>query len=348
MDLARFPRRHYTDGPTPFEPLRALSRVLGGPRVWIKRDDQLGLTAGGNKTRKLEFLVADALAKGADTLITAGGVQSNHARLTLAAAVREHLACRLVLEEDLAPGGSPAPGGNPPAYDGNYLLFDLLGAERVETHPNGADLDGLMEEMAQGARAEGRTPYLIPVGGSSPRGALGYVAAAQEIIAQSSQLDAPLSAIVVPSGSAGMHVGLVVGLHAANTNVPVIGINVSRTATDQEPRIAGLADETTGFLDLPAVPHETIISLGEYFAPGYALPNDAMVEAVRLFARTEGILLDPVYTGKAAAGLIDLIRRGTWGPDENVLLVHSGGVPGLWPRAGFFAATSSLGRSDQS
>lgn len=340
MDLTAFPRRRYTAGPTPLEHLPRLSAELGGPGIWIKRDDQLGLTQGGNKTRKLEFLIAEALEAGADTIVTAGGVQSNHCRLTLSAAVREGLPCQLVLEEDLGPDRAAIPaeqGGNPPVFDGNYLLFDLLGAEAVEVHPQGTDLLARMEALAEELRGAGRNPYVIPIGGSNVTGSLGYVDAADEILVQAAEAQLSIDAIVVPSGSAGMQSGLVVGLHAAGSGIPVIGINVSRTAADQEPKIAALTQALADRLGVGPVPEERITGLGDYFGTGYALPTPGMVEAVRLFASLEGILLDPVYTGKAAAGLIDLIRSGRFGTGENVVLVHSGGVPGLFARAGAFA-----------
>ncbi|MGO2643648.1 MAG: D-cysteine desulfhydrase, partial [Brevibacterium aurantiacum] len=339
-DLNTLPRRRYTNGPTALDHLERLSRQLGGPQIWIKRDDQLGLTQGGNKTRKLEFLIADALAQGADTLVTAGGVQSNHCRLTLSAARREGLECHLVLEEDLGSDGAPIPadaGGNPPEHTGNFLLFDLLGADSVEVHPNGSDLIARAHELAGELKAQGRNPYVIPVGGSNVTGALGYVDCAQELLTQFAEVGLDVSSIVTPSGSAGMQAGLIVGLHSAGSQIPVVGINVSRSQEEQEPKIVGLVDEVASFLELPSVPRERSLGLGDYFGTGYALPSPEMVEAVRLFAQTEGILLDPVYTGKAAAGLIDLVRQGRFGTDDHVVFIHSGGVPGLYARAGAFA-----------
>lgn len=335
-DLSAVPRRRYTAGPTPLERLDRLSTELNGPRIWIKRDDLLGLAQGGNKTRKLEFLIADALAHGADTLVTMGGVQSNHCRLTLAAARREGLACHLVLEEDLGPEGDPIPtesGGNPPEYTGNFLLFDLLGADSVDVHPHGTDLPARAQELAGELEGRGRRPYVIPVGGSNVTGALGYVDCAQELLPQFAEAGLESPSIVCPSGSAGMQAGLIVGFHGSDNRFPVIGINVSRTRAEQEPKIAGLVAETASFLELPDVPPEAVVGLGDYVGPGYALPTPEMVEALRLFARTEGIVLDPVYTGKAAAGLVNLARSGRFGPDDDIVFIHSGGVPGLYARA---------------
>ena len=337
--LNEIPRRRYTAGPTPLEHLRRLSAELGGPQVWIKRDDRLGLTQGGNKTRKLEFLIADALKQGADTLITVGGVQSNHCRLTLSAARTEGLDCHLIVEEDLGPDGTalgPA-GANPPEHTGNFLLFDLLGADSVTVLGHGADLLGEAEILAEKLRGEGRIPYVIPVGGSNPIGALGYVDCAHELLDQFAAVGMDSPTIVTPSGSAGMQAGLVVGLHSEGSTVPIIGINVSRTQAEQEPKIVNLVDSTARFLNLPPVPRDATSGLGDYVGTGYALPTPEMVEAVRLFARTEGILLDPVYTGKAAAGLIDLIRSGRFSSEDAVVFVHSGGVPGLYARTQAFA-----------
>ncbi len=339
VTLNEIPRRSYTEGPTPLEHLQRLSAELGGPQIWIKRDDRLGLTQGGNKTRKLEFLIADALNQGADTLITVGGVQSNHCRLTLSAARVEGLGCHLIVEEDLGPNGTalgPA-GANPPENTGNFLLFDLLGADSVTVLGHGADLLGEAEILAEKLRGEGRNPYVIPVGGSNPVGALGYVDCALEMLDQIAEAGVESPTIVAPSGSTGMQAGLIVGLHSAGSEIPVIGINVSRSQADQEPKIVDLVDSTARLLDLPPVPREATVGLGDYFGIGYALPTPEMVEAVRLFARTEGILLDPVYTGKAAAGLIDLIRTGRFSSEDAVVFVHSGGVPGLYARTQAFA-----------
>jgi len=337
--LNEVPRRRYTAGPTPLQHLPRLSDQLGGPQIWIKRDDQLGLTQGGNKTRKLEFLIADALEQGADTLITVGGVQSNHCRLTLSAARVESLDCHLIVEEDLGPEGSALgpTGSNPPEYTGNFLLFDLLGADSVTVLGHGADLLGEAEELAEKLRGEGRKPYVIPVGGSNPIGALGYVDCAVEMLDQFAEAGLDSPTFVTPSGSGGMQAGLVVGLHSAGSDAPVIGINVSRTQAEQEPKIVDLVDSTAHLLDQPPVPRDATVGLGDYVGTGYALPTPEMVEAVRLFARTEGIVLDPVYTGKAAAGLIDLISSGRFSPEDEVVFIHSGGVPGLYARAQAFA-----------
>ncbi len=324
MNLSQFPRRRYTAGQTPIEFLPRFSEALGGPKVYIKRDDLLGLTAGGNKTRKLEFLVADALAQGADTLITCGAVQSNHCRLTLAAAVKEGLKCRLVLEERV-------PGSYNEEASGNNFLFQLLGVEQIEVVPGGSDMMAAMQQVAEALDKEGRKGYVIPGGGSNPIGATGYVACAQEIQDQLFETGLAIERLCVASGSAGTHAGLVTGFVGCNMNIPIVGVGVSRDAGDQEPIVHDLACRTAERLGVRQdIPREAVLSVGGYWQPKYSVPNRKMVEAVNLMAQTEGILLDPVYTGKAVAGLIGLSREGYFKKDESVLFVHTGGSPGLY------------------
>jgi D-cysteine desulfhydrase len=330
MNLAQFPRKRYTPTYTPVERLENFSEVLGGPSIYVKRDDMLGLTAGGNKTRKLEFLVADALEKGADTLITCGGIQSNHCRLTLAAAVKEKMKCILVLEEGLSKDSEPD-------FNGNYFLYHLLGADQIIVVPNGSDLMQEMQKVAKEVTEKGHRPYIIPVGGSNVIGATGYVACAQEIIAQSFEQGIDLKAVICVSGSGGMHAGLVAGFHGNQSGISVIGINVSRGKAEQEEKVFQLVKETLTHIGIPnSIPREAVTCFDEYVGPGYALPTPEMVESVKLMARTEGILLDPVYTGKAAAGLIDLIQKGTFKPEDNILFVHSGGASSLYANTSLF------------
>ncbi|KON90029.1 cytochrome C biogenesis protein CcmE [Sporosarcina globispora] len=329
MNLAQFPRQRYTPTFTPIEKLDHLSEVLGGPSIYMKRDDLLGLTAGGNKTRKLEFLVADALDKGADTLITCGGIQSNHCRLTLAAAVKEKMKCILVLEEGLT--------NSEPDFNGNYFLYHLLGAEKVKVVPNGTDLMEEMQKIAQVVTDEGHKPYIIPVGGSNVIGATGYAACAQEILTQTFDQGVNINAVVCVSGSGGMHAGLVAGFYGNQSKIPVIGINVSRGKAEQEEKVFQLVKDSSAHLGIPSIPREAVTCYDEYVGPGYALPTPEMVEAVKLMARTEGILLDPVYTGKAAAGLIDLIQKGIFKKDDNILFVHSGGASSLYANTSLFS-----------
>ena len=324
MNLARFPRRRYTEGRTPLHKLERLSALLGGPEIYMKRDDLLGLAAGGNKTRKLEFLVADALAQGADTLLTCGAVQSNHCRLTLAAAVVEGLQCQLLLEERV-------PGSYTPTGSGNNFLYRLLGVERVKVTPGGSPLLQIMGEMAEELKTRGRKAYVIPTGGSNPIGATGYVACAEETLAQCFELGIRIDRVVCASGSGGTHAGLVAGFYGSNSGIPVVGVNVSRKKGPQEELIHGLASRTAAHVGIPgALPRETVLCFDEYVGPGYSLPTPSMVEAVQMLARTEAILLDPVYTGKAMAGLIDLVRKGFFKKGEHVLFVHTGGAPALY------------------
>jgi D-cysteine desulfhydrase len=323
MHLARFPRRRYTPAPTPVERLEHLTRELGGPEIFIKRDDLTGLAAGGNKTRKLEFLVADALAKGADTLVTVGAVQSNHCRLTLAAAVREGLKCRLVLEQRV-------PGSYDPKASGNNFLFDLLGVEAVTVVEGGADLAGAMQAVVHQLAEQGRKGYVIPGGGSNALGALGYVACAEETLAQTFDMDLNLDHVVVASGSAGTHAGVLVGLEGNNAQIPVTGINVRRPRAEQEGNVHKLASETAALLGIDAPARDKVVALDDWVGPGYSLPTPEMVEAVRMLARLDGVLLDPVYTGKAMAGLIGLVRSGRFRKGEKVLFLHTGGAPALY------------------
>jgi D-cysteine desulfhydrase len=324
MNLARFPRRRYTEGKTPIEKLSRLSRELGGPTIYMKRDDLLGLAGGGNKTRKLEFLVAEALAQGADTLITCGAVQSNHCRLTLAAAVKEGLKCRLILEERV-------PGSYNPESAGNNFLFRLMGVEKIKVVPGSSDMIAEMQAVADEVAGQGRNAYIIPGGGSNPVGATGYVAGAEEILAQTFDLGINIDRIICASGSAGTHAGLVTGFHGNNSNIPVIGINVSRPRAEQEELVYDLVKDTAKHVGVNSdIPREAVVCFDEYVGPGYSLPTDEMAEAVRMLARLEGVLIDPVYTGKAMAGLIDLARKGTFNKDENILFIHTGGSPALY------------------
>jgi D-cysteine desulfhydrase len=241
MNLAKFSRRRYTEGKTPIEKLARLSTALAGPTIYIKRDDLLGLAGGGNKTRKLEFLVAEALDQGADTLITCGAVQSNHCRLTLAAAVKEGLKCRLVLEERV-------PGSYNPESGGNNFLFQLMGVEKITVAPGGSDMMAAMQAVAEEVAGEGRKAYIIPGGGSNPVGATGYVACAEEILAQTFDLGLNIDRIICASGSAGTHAGLVTGFYGNSSNLPVIGINVSRSKIDQEELVYDLVQRTASML----------------------------------------------------------------------------------------------------
>jgi D-cysteine desulfhydrase len=330
MDLSRFPRRRYTQGATPLEFLPHFTKALAatcpngeGPNVWIKRDDMLGLSPGGNKTRKLEFLAADALAKGADTLITCGAPQSNHCRATLSAAIKEGMRCRFVIEERV-----------PNSYDinasGNNFLFRLMGVEAITVVPGGTNMLEAMQKVAADLAREGRKGYIVPGGGSNAMGGLGYVACAQELQQQFFEQGVQIDKIIVGSGSSGTHGGLLAGFLGNHIHIPIIGIGVSRDPADQDPLVHKEAQAVADLLGLGiTVPREAVVSYGDWWRPKYSVPNQAMVEAVQMLARTEAILLDPVYTGKIMAGLIGLARKGIFGKDENVLFIHTGGAPSL-------------------
>jgi len=331
MDLSDFPRRRYTAAPTPLEPLPRFSAALAascpggrGPEVWIKRDDLLGLSPGGNKTRKLEFLVADALAQGADTLITCGAPQSNHCRITLAAAVREGLRCRFVIEERV-----------PQSYhddaSGNHFLFRLYGVEAITVVAAGTDMAAAMQHVVEELAASGRKGYVIPGGGSNALGGLGYVACAQELQQQWFEQGLNFDSVVVGSGSSGTHGGLLAGFLGNHIQTPILGVGVSRDPPQQAPLVHAEAQAVFELLGLKLdVPRDAVRCIGGYWQPKYSVPNARMVEAVQLLARSEGILLDPVYTGKVMAGLIGLARQGELRAGERVLFIHTGGMPSLF------------------
>ncbi len=312
--MKTLPRLKFAHLPTPVEAMPRLSAALGGPALLVKRDDQTGLALGGNKTRKLEFLMAEAQANGAHTVITAGAIQSNHCRQTAAAAARFGLGCILVLV-----------GDPPAAASGNLLLDGLLGAEIVwTTRPQ---RDQALKETFDKAWEQGRRPYLVPYGGSNTTGAAGYVVAMQELIEQGARPDW----IVFPSSSGGTQAGLVVGARVFGYSGKILGISVDEPETVLCQRVAALATAAADFLGEPvAFSDAEILVNASYLGGGYGVMGDAEREAITLFARNEGILLDPVYTGRAAAGLIDLIRTGYFKHSETVLFWHTGGAPALF------------------
>jgi D-cysteine desulfhydrase len=330
MDLSRFPRRRYTPFATPLEFLPHFTAALAascpsgvGPRIWIKRDDMLGLFPGGNKTRKLEFLVADALAQGADTLVTCGAPQSNHCRITLAAAVKEGLKCRFVIEERV-------PESYDPKASGNNFMFRLLGVEAITVVPGGSNMAVEMQKLADDVARAGRKAYIIPGGGSNAIGGLGYVACAQELQEQLFEQGIAIDRIVLGSGSSGTHGGMVAGFLGNNIRIPITGIGVSRDPADQAPLVLREAQAVLDLLGVSLkVKPEDVQCVGGFWQPKYSVPNQRMVEAVQMLARTEGIPLDPVYTGKIMAGLIGMARSGALKADENVLFLHTGGLPSL-------------------
>lgn len=324
VDLSRFPRLNFAHLPTPLEPMENLTKELGGPNLWIKRDDCTGLASGGNKTRKLEFLMADALDKGADTIITQGATQSNHARQTVAIASKLGMQCHILLEDRT---GSEESNYN---YNGNVFLDLLLGGQ-LSKRPGGADMDAEMADLADQLRRQGRAPYIIPGGGSNEIGALGYVDAALEIVEQAGTMNLRIDHIVHATGSTGTQAGLVTGLQASGSTIRLLGIGVRAPRPKQEENVFKLAQKVCKHIGQPSlVRRDHVVANCDYVGPGYGLPTDGMVEAVTMVARLEAILLDPVYSGKGMAGLIDLIRKGYFGKDEDVVFVHTGGSAALF------------------
>ena len=322
MDRSRFPRVPLAQLPTPIEPLPRLTAHLGGPQLFVKRDDLTGLGLGGNKLRKLEFLLGEALVQGADTVLTVGAMQSNHARQTAASCARLGLDCELILR-----CGSHATD----AYlnGGNVLLDRLFGARLhvLEAHESREDCMAARAEVLQSG---GRKPYCIPVGGSCGLGNLGYVACAEEMLSQSAAMGASFAAVVTATGSGGTQGGLVAGM-LLHDGLPVIGIAVEGTRQEQEALAARQASESLRLLgrsDLDPVAAVTV--LDDFVGAGYGRPTDSMRQALSLAARFEGLVLDPVYTGKAFAGFIALARSGRYGKDQFLLFMHTGGAPGLF------------------
>lgn len=324
MDWSRFPRLRVAHLPTPLEPLERLSALLGGPRIWIKRDDCTGVATGGNKARKLEFLLADALKAGADTIVTTGATQSNHVRQTAALSAKLGLEFVALLERRRT---TDEPSFN---ENGNVFLDRLFGAS-TRIVPGGTDMRELMERTVEELRAAGRRPYPIPTGGSNPIGALGYVEAAGELLDQAARMGLEIDEILHPSGSAGTQAGLVVGLAARGRPIPVLGFSVGKPRAELEPIVLDMAKQTAEHAGLAVtIDPEAVRVDSDYVGGGYALPTPDMTEAVKLVARCEGILLDPVYTGKAMAGLIARIRAGRHASSRNIVFWHTGGSAGLF------------------
>lgn len=324
MHLARFPRLFLAHLPTPLERMDRLSKELGGPEIWIKRDDCTGVSTGGNKTRKLEFLFAEAEAEGADMVMTQGATQSNHARQTAAFAAKLGIACHILLEDRT--------GYNNTNYNenGNVLLDHLHGAT-TEKFPGGHDMVGKMERAAEAMRAKGRKVYVIPGGGSNPTGALGYVNCAFELLGQANERGLRIDRIVHATGSSGTQAGLITGLSAMNAGIPLLGIGTRAPREKQEQMVFDLATRTSDKLGCPGVVKRAdVVANTDYVGEGYGLPTPSGIEAIRMFAELEGILLDPVYSAKGAAGLIDLIRKGAFDRDERIVFLHTGGSVGLF------------------
>ncbi len=323
--LPRLPLAHL---PTPLEPMPRLRAALQAenpdrpvPMLLVKRDDQTGLASGGNKTRKLEYLLAEALAEEADTVLTVGAPQSNHCRQTAAAAAKAGLRCVLVL------------GSNAPRLEGGNLLLDrLLGAELVWAGEH--DRLALLVETAKEQAAAGQRPYVITYGGSSPVGAAGYAVAFQELLEQARAVGWAVDHVVVASSSGGTQAGMAVGAWAAGFGGQIHGISIDRRAAKFQPTLAQLATQTASLLGVPhSFKAQDFIVHDAYLGGGYGVLGDPEREAIRLLAASEGLLADPVYTGRALAGLLDLIRQGRFGVDETVVFWHTGGLPALFAYA---------------
>lgn len=324
MNLSRFPRIRLAHLPTPLEPLTRLSEELGGPEIWIKRDDCTGLSTGGNKTRKLEFLMAEAQNQGADTVMTQGAIQSNHVRQTSAFAAKLGIKCHALLEDRT--------GYTDDNYNHNGNVFiDLLHGATYEKRGPGLDMNAEMESVAEKLREGGANVYTIPGGGSNSTGALGYVDCAFEILHQANEMGLVIDHIVHATGSAGTQAGLISGLKAMNVNIPLLGISVRAPKEEQEENVYNLAIETTAKLGCPSVVNrDDIVANSDYVGEGYGLPTEAGIEAITMFAELEGILLDPVYSSKGASGLIDLIRKGRFKKSDRVVFIHTGGSASLF------------------
>ncbi len=329
MKLEDIPRLTLSFLPTPLEPLPALTRHLGGPRLWMKRDDMTGLATGGNKARKLEFLFADALKSNADTVFTAAAVQSNCCRMTAAASRKLGLKCVLALS-----------GEKPDQLTGNFLLDEIMGCEYIflPDFRAGASIEEMMVTVfnaMQELREKGRNVYWIPPGGSVALGNLGYCLAAREMVEQAREFGFRLDCIVLANGSGGTQAGLLAGVKAMDVPAKIIGVAVTKKGSTDgigAPSVdeaANLVGELIGE-EIGAVPEDVTV-YHDYCGETYGKITPECIEAIRLLARLEGIFLDPVYTGKAMAGLIDLVRKGSFREDENVVFLHTGGYPGIFP-----------------
>ncbi len=322
--LSQFARVSLGHFPTPLEHLPRLSEHLGGPQIWVKRDDCTGLATGGNKTRKLEFSMADALEQGADTIVTVGAVQSNHVRQTAAAACKLGLACEVLLEHRVVDPSEPY------ANSGNVFLDRIFGANLRE-YPGGTDFDAAIDAVAREIKARGGKPYIIPGGASNTIGALGYVNCAIELLEQAEELGLRIDYLVTATGSAGTQAGLIVGLRAIGSDMPLLGIGVNAAQDAQEDKVYKLACETADFIGKPGiVAREDVIANCNYVGDGYGIPTEGMNEAILMLARLEGLLFDPVYSGKGLAGMIDLIRNSHFDVADNIVFLHTGGSAALF------------------
>ncbi len=321
--LERIPRVGLAHLPTPLEPLPRLTAELGGPRLWVKREDCTGLGFGGNKLRKLDYVLSEALAAGADTLVSGGVVQSNSQRQVAAAAAKLGLACHLVVYE-----GRVVPPSPDYHLSGNALLNRLFGAE-IEKAPWTGERNAAIEARAAELKARGRKPFVVPYGVSNARGALAYASTIVEIARQSAAAGFTPSAVVHCSGSGGTQAGLVLGARAALPRTRILGIDIDAEPARVEADVLRYGQEAAALLQIPFEPADVEVVAG-HAGPAYGVPHAATLEAIRLAGRLEALVLDPVYSGKGLAGLIALIRDGRWRPNEDVVFIHSGGEPALF------------------
>jgi L-cysteate sulfo-lyase len=327
MDLSQFERVALAHLPTPLELMPRLSEHLGGPEIYVKRDDCTGLATGGNKTRKLEFSMGEAMSEGADTIITVGAIQSNHVRQTVAAACKLGMSCEVLLEHRVEQPSETY------TSSGNIFLDRLFGANLRE-FAAGTDFDAAMAEVADEIRARGGVPYIVPGGASNTVGALGYVDCAIELLKQLSEQGLEIDCLVTATGSAGTHAGLAVGLRGSGSDLPILGFGVNAPQDVQEERVFKLAKETAELVGSPdIVVREDIVADCNYIGPGYGKPTESMNEAILMLARLEGLLFDPVYSGKALAGMIDYVRQGRFTKGQKIVFLHTGGSAGLFAYA---------------
>mgnify|MGYP001391718209 FL=1 len=328
MQLSKYPRVKLIHSPTPLEYLENLTQHLDGPDIYIKRDDCTGLAFGGNKSRKLEFLIGDALKNKANVIITAGAVQSNHCRQTAAAATKFGMECIIVAK----PSWSKE-------YNGNLFLDELLGAKLVLLEEDNEALDQggklSMEETIENLMADlktkGKNPYYIPVGGSNSIGSLGYISMTMELIAQANEMGIEIGSMVAASGSGGTQTGMILGADVEKSGIQTVGMAISSDATIVIPKLKDLCNQTSDYYELGlSYEEKDIIFNDNYIGEGYGIPSEEMIEAVKLLARKEGIILDPVYSGKAFAGMVDLIKKGYFDKSKAVVFIHTGGTPALF------------------
>ena len=328
MQLSKYPRVKLIHSPTPLEYLENLTNHLGCPQIYIKRDDCTGLAFGGNKSRKLEFLIGDAVENNADVVITAGAVQSNHCRQTAAAATKFGMECIIVAK----PSWSKE-------YNGNLFLDELLGARLVLIEDDEEALDqggklsmeDTIENLMVDLKKEGKNPYYIPVGGSNSIGSLGYISMTMEMISQANEMGIEIGSMVAASGSGGTQTGMILGSDVEKSGIQAVGMGISSDASVVIPKLTELCNQTSDYYGLGLNYEEKdIIFNDNYIGEGYGIPSEEMIEAVKLLARKEGIILDPVYSGKAFAGMVDLIKKGYFDKSKAVVFIHTGGTPALF------------------